>query len=233
MANVTCAKPLQGESLRVTRLDECGNPDFGTCGFGVSDGFVSVTLTPESEEGTRFLAYRANGTAIVNQRSKPILNWYTVSAVFQEVDPEIFSILTGLDVYGDYTTPTPRAAGLIVTEDKFATANFALELWMGNAEEECLEGETASTFGYTLLPWVVEGALAEDITIQNDLITFTITGRTRRGTPWGTGPYDVMLDAADLPAPLPTAIPADTHNLTIWTQLPPPDPECGCQDLES
>jgi hypothetical protein len=231
MANLLCAKPLQGETLRVTRLDECGHPEFGECAFGTSDGYVQVQLTPNTEDGERFLQRNARGRAIVNQRSRPILNWYDISAQFQEVDPELFTILTGL---APYMNDQDQVIGFPVTESRYATARFALELWMGNAEEECPpEGDPLPFYGYNLLPWVVEGTIANNITIANQLITFTVNARTRRGTPWGIGPYDVVLDSNGDPAPLFEEIPTDTHHLPIWTQLTPPEPECGCQDLSS
>ena len=230
MANLLCPKPLQGDVLRVTRLDECGNPEFGECAFAVSEGYVQAVLTPNTEEGERFLQRGANGNAIVNQRSKPVLNWYDVSVQFQEVDMELFTIMTGLQPYED---DQGNVIGFPVTESDYATANFALELWMGNAEEECLPGDSLPFYGYNLLPWVVEGALGENITITNALITFTIVGRTRRGTPWGVGPYDVVMDETVAPSPLFTAIPTDTHHLPIWTQLAPPEAACGCQSLSS
>jgi hypothetical protein len=226
--NLLCAKPLQGSTLRVTRLDVCGNPEFGDCAYGVSDGYVSATITPNTEEGERFLQRTASGRAIVNQRGAPILNWYDVSIQFQEVDPELFTILTGLSPYYD---DQDRVIGFPVTESEFATANFALELWMGNAEEACTGADPF--YGYNLLPWVTEGALAEDITITNDLITFTVVGRTRKGTPWGVGPYDVVVLENGDPSPLYTAIPDDTHHLPIWTQLAPPEAVCGAQALSS
>lgn len=229
MTNLLCAKPLQGSTLRVTRLDVCGNPEFGECAFGVSDGYVSATITPNTEDGERFLQRTANGNAIINQRGKPLLNWYDVEIEFQEVDPELFTILTGLQPYMD---DQDRVIGFPVTESDFATANFALELWMGNAEDACLPG-SLPFYGYNLLPWVVEGALNDDIVITNDLITMKIVGRTRKGTPWGVGPYDVVVDQAGDPSPLYTAIADDTHHLPIWTQLAPPEAECGCQSLSS
>ena len=229
MTNLLCAKPLQGSTLRVTRLDSCGNPEFGECAFAVSDGYVSATITPNTEDGERFLQRTANGNAIVNQRSKPILNWYDVSIEFQEIDPELFTLITGLDAYED---DQGNVIGFPVTEANFATANFALELWMGNAEEACAPG-SLPYYGYNLLPWVVEGALSGDIVVTNALITFTVTGRTRKGTPWGDGPYDVVLDTNGDGSPLFTAIDTDTHHLPIWTQLAPPAASCGCQSLSS
>ena len=230
MANLLCARPLQGETIRVTRLDECGNPEYGDCAFAVSDGYVELVMTPNVEEGERFLQRNANGVAIVNQRGRPSLNWYDVTIQFAEVDPELFTIVTGLLPYED---DQGRVIGFPVTEEHFATANFALEAWMGNAEEACLPGDPLPFYGYNLLPWVTEGALAEDITITNDLITFTVAGRTRKGTPWGVGPYDVVIDETEAPSPLFTAIPDDTHHLPIWTQLAPPEASCGCQSLSS
>lgn len=230
MSNLLCARPLQGETIRVTRLDDCGNPEFGDCAYAVSDGFVELVLTPNVEEGERFLQRGANGRAIVNQRGRPSLNWYDVQIQFAEVDMELFTIVTGLQPYED---DEGRVIGFPVTESDFATANFALEAWMGNAEEVCLPGDPLPFWGYNLLPWVTEGALGEDITITNDLITFTVIGRTRKGTPWGTGPYDVVIDENGDPMDLFTAIPDDTHHLPIWTQLAPPVASCGCQSLSS
>lgn len=231
MANLLCAKPLQGETVRVTRLNECGEPEFGDCAFAVSDGYVQAELTPNVEDGDEFKQKNARGRFLVNQRSRPLLNWYDVSIQFQEVDVELFNIITGLPIYENDASP-PEAIGFTVTEQHFATANFGLELWMGNAEDAC-DPSGFRFYGYSLLPWVVEGAISEAITVANDLITFTVTGRTRKGTPWGTGPYDVVRDANGDPQALFTPIPTDTHDLQIWTTLDPPEPECGCQDLAS
>ena len=231
MTNLVCARPVQGRTLRVTMLDECGNPEYGDCAYAVSNGYVSATLTPNVEEGERFLQRAADGSAVVNQMGDPLLNWYDVSIVFQEVDPELFSLLTGLSTYEDDQGNT---IGVVVQESTFASANFALEVWMGNAEEECPDtGQPLPYYGYNLLPWMIQGQLAEDVAIANDLITFTVTGRTRKGTPWGTGPYDVVLDMNGDPSALFTDIPTDTHYLPLWTQLAPPEAVCGCQSLSS
>lgn len=227
MTNLLCAKPLQGSTLRVTALDSCGDVNYGDCSYGVSEGYVTATLTPNTEEGERFLQRGANGNPIVNQRGRTNLNWYDIEIEFQEVDPELFTIMTGLQ---PYTDDEGRVIGFPVTESDFATANFALELWMGNAEEACDSG-SLPFYGYNLLPWVTDAYLSGDIEITNDLITFTLTGRTRKGTPWGVGPYDVVVDTNGDPAPLFSAIPTDTHHLPIWTQLAPPDAVCGCQSL--
>ncbi|MGH9248986.1 MAG: hypothetical protein ACRD0W_05660 [Acidimicrobiales bacterium] len=234
MANVNCPVYLQGFSVRVTRLDECGEPDVGPCGFAVSDGYISATLAPNVEDGDEFKQKNAHGIFLANQRSRPLLNWVDVTIVFSKVDAELFSIVTGLPLVLNDAAPTPQAVGWGLTEQHFATANFATELWMGNTEQECGEDEFP-WYGYNLLPWVVEGAVTEVSPIENALISFTVAGRSRKGTPWGVGPYDVVrLAATDAPSPLLASVPTDAHWWgPIQTQLAPPDEVCGCQELTS
>lgn len=230
MANVNCPVYLQGFNARVTRLDVCGEPDAGACGFAVSDGWIQAVLTPNNEDPDEFKQKNAAGVFLANQRSRPLLNWVDVSIQFQKVDFELFEMITGLPLVLNDATPTPEAMGIGMTESDYATANFALELWMGNTEQACEVGELP-WYGYSLLPWVVEGTIGEAVTILNGLITFTVIGRTRKGTPWGIGPYNVVLDNTGAASPLFTGLPDDAHWWQLQTQLEPPEPSCGCQEL--
>lgn len=235
MANAGCFKPLQGATFRVTKLDECGIPDYGDCGFAVSDGQTQIEITPNIEDGDRFLQKNAAGRALVNQQSDPLLNWFDYTITMAEVDPELFNIVTGARVLKDYTTPSALSIGNAYSTSNWATGRFALEVWMGTSEEACPTPPAvqAPWYGYLLMPFSVQGMLSDSITVANDLITFTLAGRTRSGTAWGVGPYDVMLNASGLPAPLVAPLLDDDHFIDIWTQLPPPLPECGCQTLSS
>jgi len=230
-----CYKPLQGATFRVTRVDDCGFPMYEECAFAVSDGQTQIEITPNEEDGDRFLQKNAAGRALVNQESIPLLNWFDFTITMAEVDPELFYLMTGSRLIDDYTTPTPFHIGNAYGTNNWAAGNFGLEVWTGTSEEACPTPPAivAPWYGYLLLPWAINGRITDAITVGNDLITFTITGRTRSGTPWGTGPFDVMLDAAGLPAPLVDPVEDDEHFLDIWTQLPPPLPECGCQTLSS
>ena len=230
-----CFKPLQGATFRVTRVDDCGYPMYEACAFAVSDGQTQIEITPNEEDGDRFLQKNAAGRALVNQESIPLLNWFDFTITMAEVDPELFYLLTGSRLVGDYTTPTPINIGNAYGTGNWAAGSFGLEVWTGTSEEACPTPPAivAPWYGYLLLPWAINGRISDAITVGNDLITFTISGRTRSGTPWGTGPFDVMLDAAGLPAPMADPVEDDEHFLDIWTQLPPPLPECGCQTLSS
>jgi len=230
MANLGCFKPLQGATFRVTKLDECGNPLFDECSYAVSDGQTEIEITPNTTDGQQFQQLNAAGRPLVNQQADTILNWFDYKVTMAVKDPELFWLMTGADIFLDYGG---LSAGNVITSDNYATGRLALEVWLGNADEVCPPGVPAPFFGYILLPFTNDGKLTDSITVANDLITYTFTGRSRVGTPWGVGPYDVMLDNGGLPAPLPTPISSNAHYLDLGTQLPPPLPECGCLELIS
>lgn len=232
MANAVCRKPLQGATFRVTKLDECGVPAFGECGYAVSDGQTQITITPNTSDGQTFQQLNAAGVALVNQQARTIFNWMDYEIIMAVNDPELFFLMTGEDLFLDYAG---LSAGNFITPDNYATGSFALEVWLGNAQEACPPSPAVSApyYGYILLPFTLDGRLSDAVTVTNDLITYTFAGRTRLGSGWGTGPYDVMLDAGGLPAPLSHAVSDQTHYLEIATQLPPPLPDCGCLELVS
>lgn len=232
MTNLVCRKPLQGATFRVTQLDECGVPLFGECSYAVSDGQTQIEITPNTTDGQPFQQLNAAGRPLTNQQAQTIFNWMDYEIIMAVNDPELFYLMTGEDLFLDYAG---LSAGNYITEDNYATGRFALEIWLGNAQEECPPppGVPAPFYGYILLPFTLDGKLSDSITVANDLITYTFAGRTRKGNSWGVGPYDVMLDELGLPAPLPTALSTGAHLLEISTQLPPPEPDCGCLTLLS
>lgn len=229
MTNVACIKPLQSATFRVTALDECGVPLYDECSYAVSDGYTQVEITPNTTDGQQFQQLNAAGRPLVNQQARTILNWFDYKIIMAVKDPELFYLMTGADLFLDYAG---LSAGNVITDSNYATGTFALEVWLGTSETEC-GPNNAPYYGYILLPFTNDGKLTESVTIANDLITYTFAGRTRVGSPWGVGPYDVMLDEGGLPAPLPTAISAGAHYLDLITQLPPPEPDCGCLQLVS
>lgn len=229
MTNKACIYPLQSATFRVTELNSCGVPVYDSCAYAVTDGYTQVEITPNTTDGQQFQQINAAGRALVNQQAPTILNWFDYQIIMAVKDPELFFLMTGADIFLDYDG---LSAGNVITEDNYATGRFALEVWLGTSEEACGPGN-APYYGYILLPFTQDGKLTESITVANDLITYTFSGRTRKGTAWGTGPYNVMLDEDGLPAPLPSSISSATHYLDLITQYPPPEPDCGCLALTS
>lgn len=229
-----CHSVVRAPAARVTRLGPCGElPDEESngCDFATTTSIVDITLTKVYQERQDALQLNANGDICVDKPKAPILRWYEVVVTFCNVDPELFNIVSAEPlVLNDATVP--EAIGWDTMPESASASNFALEFWVGTDDDDCEDGEV--TYGYGVLPRVVQGTIG-NITLNNGVINFTVTGITRGANLWGEGPYNVIINETGLnagfPADLLTPIPAAAHKRFIWTKLPPPEGACGCQDL--
>lgn len=219
-----CFSPLRGKRIRVTELDDCcnvpvtGSPD----GAVATDGFISVSLTSEIEEGTEIITRKADGSLCVNDKAADSFKRFTVEIEFCDVDPDLLSITTNGEAYLDWNGDT---AGIVVPEGTI-TSKFSLELWVGVSGNACATGVSEAS-GYLLLPCVTAGVLG-DLTIDGEnAISFTMTGAfTNSGNGWGVGPYDVLLNAG-VADRLPTPLDPGDHLLLVETGVAPPPSACG------
>ncbi|MGO1566461.1 MAG: PKD domain-containing protein [Brachybacterium sp.] len=222
---------VRGRRIRVTRVDGCGRPVYGEDSQAVSKGFISVAFTANTVESDEINQPNASGETCIYEPSVPSLSGYGVEITFCEVDPELFSLITGQEVYlnGD-----GDVIGLTVgTDIDMADQGFALELWAGSPTgDACANPGSGATgsFGYFLMPYL-KGGMVGDFTVENGAVTFTITGATTRDNNlWGVGPYDVMLTSGEA-APLSTPLAPRKHVLLIVTGVAPPEPFVGARPL--
>jgi hypothetical protein len=231
MALSRCFTPVRGNAMRVVALDGCGAPIYGEDSVGVSDGFVTISFTANTEEGEEISVTNAAGRTCVREVPCPQFLGYTVEIEFCKVDPAVLAILTGQDVEMD---AQGLAAGFRMNSaNSGCDRAFALEIWTGTPGERCNPDapQDASAGGYLLLPFM-QGGIFGDFTIENAAISFTVTGAaTKTGGLWGVGPFDVILDAAGNPAPLAVPIAPDDHLLVRFTEVAPPDVFCGTMPL--
>lgn len=187
-----CLSLVKGRRIRVTKLDSCGRVVIGDGGQVVSKGFISVAFTANTTDSDEINVTNAAGEVCVFDPSVTSLTGYTVEVAFCEVDPELFSLVTGQPVVlgSDGTS----VIGFDVDTDITAPANFALELWAGApAVNTCATPGATGSYGYLLLPWL-SGGILSDFTVENAAVTFTLSGATtKEGNNWGKGPYPVML----------------------------------------
>lgn len=219
-----CFTPLLGKRLRAVSMDECGNvPASGTLdAMVVTDGFISIALSAEVEDGSEIITKKADGSLCVNEMTASSFKRFTVEAEYCGVDPGLLAITTNAEIYEDYES---IAAGIVVPEGTI-NKKFSLELWTGLSGEQCAPGvEEAS--GYMLLPFVQAGVLG-DLTVDGEnAISFSMTGAyTKGGNAWGVGPFNVMADTG-AGAPLPTPLDPLDHLLLVATDIAPPVSACG------
>lgn len=230
MPAAQCFPFAQGRRLRVTRLDNCGNPETTLqCGQVVSKGFVQVSVGSEVVNGTSIEPLNASGELCYQLRSPDQFARHTVQIDFCEVDPSLLSLVTNANQVEDY-------GGTIVgfqTVQGSPDFGYALEIWMGVPGEDCPPAgdNPVDSLGYVLFPFIVPGPLG-DFTIANDAVTFSVSGFTKGNGNWGQGPYDVVAqDANNLAGPLLEALPNDVHAHLQWTSIPAPDEFCGCEEI--
>lgn len=220
-----CYTLLRVPKVRVTALDECGEPEVGTCVQVVTDGIITIAETSEYQERQDFFTPNADGAACVTDTSPPVLKWLNLVLTFCRVDPEMINILTGNPLVLD---SADEAVGFRTREGSVATVNFAFEAWTRISGSDACGPSGAANYGYVLYPWVVEGTLG-DQNFENGVANFVVNARTRSGSGWGVGPYDVVLDGSALPSPLLSPIVAGDHRHLQLTEVAPPEAVCGCQ----
>jgi hypothetical protein len=221
-----CFIPVLGKRLRVTELDVCGAPLPTTGMYIATDGFITVTLSSEVEDGTEIIVKKASGALCVNEKMANSFKRFNVEIEFCGVNPSLLAMVSNAKPYEDYAGDI---AGFVVSEGEI-TGAFALELWTGLSGQACLPGQTGEASGYLLLPFVQKGVMG-DITIDGEnAVTFSLTGaQTKGGNAWGVGPYDVLIDDSTPPgvaAPLPTALDPYDHLLLVDTAVAPPPVAC-------
>lgn len=220
-----CFSMVRGRVMRATRLTGCGVVDDTACSSIVTKGFVSVGFTANVDEGETINVKNAAGENCINDVPDPTLTGYGLTITFCEVNPDLYSMLTGQETVFDNAG---NAVGFRVsTAVKASNSGFALELWSGVPGASCDESG-AQTYGYVLVPFVQGGVLG-DFTLENNAVTFTLQNATTKdGSGWGVGPYDVVLGAADAPSPLEEPITSTDHLHVQLTTLEPPTPGCSC-----
>lgn len=227
----TCFSVLRLPAIRVTAVSACGAPLTGACTSAVSAGLTTLTMTVEQEDRQDYFTLTADAQPCITDTAPPVLKWINVQIDFCRVDPTILSLVTGEPLVLD-DSAAPVAIGWDTSVGSVNTVNFSLEGWTRIAGKCGANGQVL--YGYTLLPWNIEGVLG-DVTYQNGAVTFSVMTRTQAGSLWGTGPYSVVTSNATattgMPLPLLTAIGPNVHRRLFVTTLAPPTEVCGCTAL--
>lgn len=212
-----CFIPLLGKRIRVTELDNCGAIPSGAA-YVATDGFTTLNLTSEVEEGTEIIVRKASGALCVNEKMADSFKRFTVEIEFCGVNPSLLAIVTNAEEYQD----DDDVIGFTIPEGEIKKW-FALEMWTGLSGVVCDPG-TEEPSGYILLPFITAGVLGDVEVTGEDAITFSMNGAaTKGGNQWGVGPYDVYGSPA---GPLPTALDPFDHLLMIETSVAPPPEAC-------
>lgn len=231
-----CAAPLWAEVVRITKLDQCGRPQYGPCSQVVTDSYTEITRTREIEEGADFTKKKANGKICRSLKQPDSLKWWTWEIAFCAIDPSLLSMMNdNILPVRDYLG---NISGWQETYDIASNSCVAVETWLELDQGEldvCEQQETAQgAWGYDLLPRICNARIADELTYGEDF-EFRITGISRKGVKWGKGPYNVVLNPGTPPQPGPLLenVVNDAADYFEMVTVPPPEPSCGCQPLSN
>ena len=222
---------IGGRAMRVTRLDSCGRPAYGDRAQVASEGFVSVAVTANYEDGEEISVTNANGKKCVSRAAEPELTNLSAEVTFCDVDPDLYSAVTGFPKIVDPVTGD--TIGFRINRGiRPADVKWALEVW-ANAQGTagCEPGEDVP-YGYLLWPFL-SGARVGDYTIENGAVTFVASGAVSNdGSLWGEGPYNVVTNEAGDPAPLQEPVDTLDHQWVLRTTIAPPEATDGLVPLD-
>jgi hypothetical protein len=209
--------------MRITRLDGCGGVDYGPDSSIVSDGFITVQLTAQTDEGETISVTNAAGKVCILDEPCPVFTGYDIQVEFCGVDPLLYELMTGMPSVLD---ADGNRVGIRMNSGIDACASgFALEVWSNVPAAVCEPG-IGTSYGYFLVPFV-KGGVIGDFTIGNDAVNFTLSGaKSKDGNTWLSGPYDVVKDDAGAAGPLLEEVDPRDHLWMQLTTVPPPEPSC-------
>lgn len=227
MTKVAKRSAVRGKAVRITKLDGCGTPVYGPESTVVSRGFITATITPNTEETEEISQTNANGDICVREPAKTRISNLGLSIELCAVDPALAHLMTGAPmVYDETGTVVGFRMDTAVNLDE---SGFGFELWTGSPGEGCGTGG-AQQLGYFLLPYLQSGTVGE-ITVENGAATFTIENAvTREGGMWGVGPYNVI-NLSGTPSPLAEPMTGTQPFHQQWTTFGAPEESDGIVPL--
>jgi hypothetical protein len=202
-----------GKKLRLTRLGAGLAPVIGSATTGVTDGFVTVKVTPVYDDGENIQLKNADGKFCINEKGEIDLAGADLEIAFCGLNPDYVALITGQSAVLDYD----GAATGIRLQGGVTSANFGLEVWTGVA------GMNGLAWGYLLLP-ALGNAKVGEILVQNGAVNLTITCTAKENPGWGVGPYNVVGTGEDGDVPGKLAIAAGPKtfvHLDLVTVAPP------------
>lgn len=212
-------KSLKGRRMRITRLDECGEPVIGACSSVVTGGFIKVDFTPNKESGEEFIQKNAWGDLCIDEKDPDVTKWWDIVITACELDPGVMDIVGGASL----VTSGADTIGVTFGPDG-NTAAFAIEVWTKQAGAACSGG--SPTWGYFIAPFVTNGNVDGTLSIANATMSMDLVGQAQTATAdWGVGPY------GDNPFLAVAGFPTGEFLGIVKTTVQPPAATVGCVAL--
>lgn len=209
------ASAIHARVIRLVRLDVCGNPVTGDgSALIVTDGFVSVSPSPQYLDGEEHQQRKANGALCLYEKDPSELTRVDLGISWCVMDPDALVVISGERLL---MNTDPTGSGVAFGEGQL-TARFSLEAWQPVTGAGSCDPSGLQRFIYWAFP-NVGNTKFNDWTLENAPLTFSSTSETKSvGLLWGDGPTG---------GPWAPAFEAGEHFLFNITTVAPPETTDG------
>lgn len=178
------ASSINGVVVRATRLNANGTIMTGENNSYVMKSFISLSFTPEYEDGEELTQKDASGAVCTTFRSPDTLKRVNLELAICEPDPEFTELVSGGVILQDEAENTVGWAAPEIGVDALPNG-FALEVW-SNAIQG---GKRAAENPYWrwLFPYAVLRQSGDRV-IENGILANSFEGWAVGNAPFGTGP---------------------------------------------
>lgn len=177
------AASISGSAIRITRLQANGNYVTGPSASYVTKSIISLSMTPEYEDGDEFIQKNAAGEVCVTFKAPDTLKRVSLEIAICNPDPEFTEMVAG----GTLLTAGGKSTGWLAPATGVAANpnGVAVEIW----SRAIVGGKPAATDPYW--HWVFPYAILRqggDRTIENDILATSFEGYSTGNAGFGTGP---------------------------------------------
>lgn len=194
-----CPSIVRGCQVRFTALDECGVPVPESEPFSrVSvDAFVSITASPDVEEGEEIEIKNLKGEICVQEKACDILKGYDLDLELCGTPQSLIQMLVGSANLVDPADPTNIVGMWIPNQVNQETCNrsFAMEIWARSSRRGNCSDANPCPYVVMLFPLVFDFQLSNDISFADgENFTWSLTGRAEANSALTSSPVGTLWD---------------------------------------
>lgn len=188
---VACLGQYQACALRAARLDQFCTPLGADGDIVVTSGLVTLTATPDREEGTRYEQKTGCGIYAFTAVGEDIIKRYTIDAQFVLWDYELVEILTGSPLItgaAGGTWPNKTIGFASKGFDVVAFPGASLEIFTRTSGSGGACGPPGENPQFVRHIFPRAKLYLGEVTFEDAVAILRLTGTSEANSEWGEGP---------------------------------------------